>query len=204
MVPSAVENLDMPQGFRLTLAILVLAAGAMAQNQDGIYQLGYATNLSAGDSTVNLSNSGAGAGDGDMCANVYVFAEDQQLIACCSCFLSPNHLETLSVRNDLINNTLTPGMPTGVTIALLGSSSTCNAALVTAANLNPGVVAWGTTVHAQPGGGYATSEYEFKNVTLTTGELLKMTSYCAFIQADGSGHGICGTCQLGAAGAAKQ
>lgn len=56
--------------------------------------------------------------ESDICANVYVLADDQQLIACCACPLTPNHLQTLSVKNDLVSNTLTPGIPTDVTSAL--------------------------------------------------------------------------------------
>ena len=203
----------MPKSFRLILGTLALTALAMAQVQDTPYQVGYAANLTAGDSAVNLTNSGALDGfdpTGDICANVYVFAEDQQLIACCACPLTPNHLKTLSVTKDLISNTLTPGVPIGVTIALLGSTTPvggCNAAtvdLVPGNKLTNGVVAWGTTVHAQPGGGFGTGDYEFKNATLSPGELTKLTSYCGFIQADGSGFGICGSCRQGAAGGSRK
>jgi hypothetical protein len=35
-------------------------------------------------------------------------------------------------------------------------------------------------------------------------ELTKLTTYCGFIQANGSGYGICKSCREGAAGAARQ
>ena len=110
------------------LAVFAFAAVAFGQNPitaDRWYQIGYAANMNIGDSIVNLTNSGAGGGfepAGNLCANVYVFAEDQQLVSCCSCPLTPNHLKTLSVRNDLISNTLTPGVPIGVTIAVVGTT----------------------------------------------------------------------------------
>jgi hypothetical protein len=143
---------------------------------------------------------------GSICANVYVFAEDQQLIACCSCPLTPNHLRTLSVQNDLISNTLTPGVPIGITIALLAVTDVggCNASNVDPALLTPGLRAWGTTIHAVPGGGYGVSETRFSDAELSASELTKLTSYCGFIQANGSDFGICKSCGDGAAGAVKQ
>src|SRR5581483_3510124 len=98
------------------LAPLVICSAVLAQPVAGpadTFQLGYAANLSLGDSYVNLTNASGGFEPaGNICANIYVFAEDQQLIACCACPLTPNHLKTLSVRNDLIFNPLTPGVPT--------------------------------------------------------------------------------------------
>ncbi|HEV3333060.1 MAG TPA: hypothetical protein VG096_18860 [Bryobacteraceae bacterium] len=124
------------------LATIASATSPLVNAPSDAYQIRYAANFGVGDSVVDLTNAGTAGGfdpTGDICANVYVFAEDQQLIACCSCPLTPNHLRTLSVRTDLINNTLTPGVPTAVTIGLLASKgTTCNAANVTTANLTGG------------------------------------------------------------------
>src|SRR4051812_33237547 len=38
---------------------------------------------------------------GDVCANVYVFDANQEMIACCSCRITPNGLLTLSVAGGL-------------------------------------------------------------------------------------------------------
>ena len=201
--------------FKVILGVALLSAVAFAQigpiGPYDAYQVRYAANLTAGDSVVNLTNAGSNFGfdpEGDICANVYVFAEDQQLVACCTCPLTPNHLRTLSVVNDLIGNTLTPGTPIGVTVALLASAnpsglpSACNAS--TPGDLSSGLRAWGTTLHAAPGGGYAVTETAFSYAPLSGSEFAKLTSYCAFIIADGSGYGICGSCTSGAAGATKQ
>lgn len=173
------------------------------------FQVRYFTNLTVGDSALNLTNAGSIGGfdtNGNICANVYVFAQDEQLAACCACPLTPNELSTLSVQKDLISNLLTPGMPSAITIALAATAKagTCNAANVTAATLVPGLRAWGTTLHALPGGGYTVAETEFSPVILSASELTKITQYCSFIQAIGSGYGICNSCREGAAGAAKQ
>jgi len=199
---------------KLLSIIAVLALGTVVSAQVvqapwDAYQVRYATNFTAGDSVVNLTNVGAVSGFdpvGDICANVYVFAEDQQLVSCCACPLTPNHLKTLSATGDLINNTLTPGVPTAITIALLASAQIlgCNAAAVTPQILVPGLRAWGTTLHAAPGGGYNVTETEFAPAPLSVTELAKVTSYCGFIQAIGSGYGICNSCRQGAAGATKQ
>ena len=174
------------------------------------YQVRYVANLTAGDSTVNLTNAGSTGGfdpAGDICANVYVFAEDQQLAACCACPLTPNHLRTLSVQKDLLSNLLTPGIPTAITVAIAatnGANQTCDASGITAAQLVPGMRAWGTTLHALPSGGYGVTETEFSPAILSASQLTKITSYCGFIEAIGSGYGICGSCRTGAAGADKQ
>ena len=198
----------MSKAMRIILGVTLLSTAAFAEVPYDAFQVRYAANLAAGDSVVNLTNAGSLNGFdpiGDICANVYVFAEDQQLIACCACPLTPNHLRTLSVQNDLINNTLTPGVPIGVTIALLASPQVgpkCDASAPS--GFAPGLRAWGTTLHAAPGGGYAVTETEFSKAQLSETEFGKLTSYCGFIIADGSGYGICGSCQNGAAGATKQ
>jgi hypothetical protein len=168
--------------------------------------IGYAANLGAGDSNFNLTNVGTIGGSdpgGDICANVYVFAEDQQLIACCSCPLTPNHLKTLSARSDLILNTLTPGIPIGITVAFVPSTA-CDASAVNAANTVNGLEGWQTTLHAKPGGGYSVTEVPLLHAGLSQSELLKMTSLCGFIEADGSKFGICNSCREGAQGSAKK
>jgi hypothetical protein len=167
--------------------------------------ISYAANLAVGDSHVNLTNAGSLSGlegVGDICANVYVFDDGQELIACCSCLLTPNHLQTLSALNDLISNTLTPGTPTDITTMLTATSGTCNPA--SPGPLVQGLRAWGTTLHALPTTGYTVTENPFSSVPLSDSEYAKMTQTCAFIKSNGSGHGICGSCTQGSAGASRQ
>jgi hypothetical protein len=67
---------------------------------------------------------------GTLCANLYVFAADQQLTECCSCPVTPNGLLTLSVRDDLNSNPLTGDVPDRGVVALLtsvpGATSECD------------------------------------------------------------------------------
>ncbi len=147
------------------LAVLSISTTGWDQNpitMDSPFQIRYAANLNLGDSVINLTNSGANGASldpavraGNICANVYTFSPDEQMVSCCSCLITPNALMNLSVQRDLISNTLTPAVPTGVTIKLLstlagtgGSGTTCNPATAgTAQPLAVGLLAWGTTVH---------------------------------------------------------
>ena len=171
--------------------------------QDASFQVRYASNLNIGDSVINISNSGANGGN--ICANVYTFSPDEQLISCCSCNVTPNALVSLSANDDLVSNTLTPAHPTSIVIKILGTLGTCNAASAAspASTIVPGLVAWGTTLHSTSAvaGGVFGTETPFTPATLSSGELTRITSFCGFIQANGSGFGICRSCRLGGLGA---
>ena len=169
---------------------------------DDAFQVRYASNLTIGDSVVNMTN--AGTSGGNICANIYTFDSAEELVACCACGITPNALQSLSVRNSLISNTLTPAVPSSVVIKLLASSSTiCNAAAVTSDVLAPGLRAWGTTIHLLPtiNASYGVTETEFLNAGLTDAELTHLTSFCQFIQEIGGGYGICKGCVVGGLGA---
>lgn len=170
------------------------------------FQLRYVANLIAGDSYVNLTNDGSSGGN--ICVNVYAFDPAEELVSCCSCNLTPNSLQSLSVKTDLLSNTLTPATPTSVTVELVptpnpaGTVANCNAAA--GSTLAPGLQAWATTIHAAPQGTYGTTETPFSSATLSVVELNRMTEFCGFAQSNGSGYGICKSCQAGGLGGAKQ
>jgi hypothetical protein len=206
---------------RTVLVCLVLfgfEAFAFGQAGDGPFKIGFASNLNIGDSVVNVTNSGAGSTvalptqNGNICANVYTYSPDEQLISCCSCLVTPNALVSFSANSDLVSNTLTPAHPTSIVIKLLGSTGTsvasCNASSVgTGTNLlTTGLAAWFTTIHANPSTPvtYAASRTAFTEATLSAAELVRMTSLCGFIQANGSNFGICRACRLGGLGAVAQ
>jgi hypothetical protein len=179
------------------------------------FQISYASNLNIGDSVVNLTNAGTVSGAdpaGRICANVYTFDPAEELISCCTCMVTPNGLDSLSDQGDLISNTLTPGVPTSIVIKLvatLPNLGTCNAGnggvAFTAAQLAPGLRAWGTSLHNDAAAGaYQVTERVFQPAVLSTSELHKLTSYCNFIQAIGSGYGICKSCKTGGLGASTK
>jgi hypothetical protein len=201
-------------------AALLFAGVAFSQPNvtvDSPYQVRYASNLNIGDSFVNITNSGArGAGlasgtsastTGAICANVYTFSPDEQLIACCSCPVTPNGLVSLSAKNDLISNPLTPAIPTSIVIKLYASvpvAGSCANSAASPGAATSGMLAWGTTLHAAvTAGTYFGSETPFLPATLSAGELNRLTQLCTFILANGSGFGVCRSCRLGGLGAAQ-
>jgi hypothetical protein len=202
--------------FRSSIFVLslVLAAACFGQAIPGspadAFQVRYASNLNIGDSVINITNAGttntAAGALSNICVNVYTFAPDEQLISCCACNVTPNALVSLSARADLISNTLTPAIPTSIVVKLLGTrQATCNASTPSPDVLAPGMRAWGTTLHATPAAGsYAVTETDFLQAGLSAGELARITSFCGFIQANGSGFGICRSCRLGGQGGVKQ
>ena len=192
---------------------------------DSPYQIRYVSNLNLGDSVINITNTGAeGAGlsggttagtTGAFCANVYAFSPDEQMVSCCSCPVTPNGLVSLSARQDLISNTLTPAVPTSLVVKLLatkpvGGTCTGSAATATVANLSRGLAAWATTIHVGPAGPTST-ETPFSAATLSTeggnpgdiGELNRLTQLCSFINANGAGFGVCRSCRLGGLGSGR-
>jgi hypothetical protein len=178
---------------------------------DSPFQVRYASNMNVGDSVINIINTGArGAGlaygtsaaiTGAICVSVYAFSPDEQMMSCCSCPLTPNGLIFLSARQDLINNIgLTPAFPTAIVIKLLATvpvGGNCRLSAMAPGALTSGLVAWGTTVHAAPGGVYAITETPFIPVTLSEGELARLTGICTFLYANGSGFGVCRSCRVG-------
>jgi len=202
------------------MTLCSVAALAQGGGQDGFFQVRYASNLPIGDSVINATNTGASSTvafptqNGNICMNVYTFSPDEQLISCCSCPITPDGLVSLSARNDLISNTLTPGVPTSIVIKLLASAGApaCNASTVgTDGNqLRQGLAAWGTTIHAlpvtpgTPATTYGVTETAFTNATLSAAELTRITQLCGFIQTNGSGFGICKSCRFGGLAATEQ
>jgi hypothetical protein len=199
----------------LLVAVFVLATAAFGQvTTDGAFQVRYAANLNFGDSVINITNTGARGADlqsgtsasitGAICVNVYAFSPDEQMISCCTCPVTPNGLVSLSAQRDLISNTLTPAVPTSIVIKLLASvpqGGSCNAAAPGA--LTPGLMAWGSTLKAAPGGAYQVTETAFLPGTLSEGELNRLRQLCTFINANGSGFGICKSCRLGGLGGSR-
>ena len=209
----------------LVLAVIVCMVPAFSQapltgapaTLDGSFQVKIFPNIAAGDSVINIGNTGASASganafgqlaSGNLCVNVYVFSPDEQEVACCTCSVTPNGVVTTSARQ-LISKTLTPAVPTAVTVKLIATAATtCNAA--TPGALAPGLIAFGTNIHAAPIGGsviagtFDTTETPFIPSTLSAAELTRVTTLCGFIQANGTGFGVCPGCAAGAAGASRQ
>jgi len=198
-----------------TFATVAFAAAAFAQDVNDItqrfpdeFQVRYASNLNKGDSFINITNTGTDAPDDNICVNVYTFDPSEEMVSCCSCLVTPNALVSLSVQGDLISNTLSPATPTAVVVKLVSTGpvaeTTCNPG--TRSRLAPGMRAWGTTLHQLPGtpASYGLTESRFLNGGLSNAEYSHLTAFCGFINANGSGFGICKSCRTGGLGGVKQ
>jgi len=231
----------------VTLAILVLSTVAFCQVSavlDTPFQVRYAANLAVGqESWIDIINDGAngaplngpgiGGNVGNICVNVYAFSQDEEMVSCCSCYLTPDQVAHLGVFADIVNNPTHPfiGGANSLTIKLLATldgtggtagASGCNNS---AANVNAsgtvlvnGLVAFGTTLHVSPPvdvtNPLAVTETPFIPATLSSGELASLGARCTSIIGNLSGYGICGSftgnpapngaqCHLGALGATK-
>jgi len=204
----------------LTFATVAFATAAFAQDINSIgpvdaFQVRYASNLNKGDSYINITNTGTTDPIGDpvadnLCVNVYTFDPSEEMVSCCACLVTPNALVSLSVQGDLISNTLSPSTPTAVVVKLVatdagsGTSITCNPGRE--GSLAAGMRAWGTSLHALPTtpATYGVTESIFLPGGLSSAEWNHITAFCGFINANGSGFGICKSCRAGGLGGAKE
>ena len=89
-----------------------------------------------------------------------------------------------------------------------GTSCTNSAALAGTAlpagfPLAIGMLAWGTTIHAGAGGGFATTETAFSGASLSQQELDSINGRCTNIIGNGSTFGICRGCRAGGLNATR-
>jgi hypothetical protein len=172
-----------------TLALAVCVGSAAAQEPADTLKIDYYSGAgSTPDGTLRITNPGTAGGG--LCASIFVFDSYQELQACCSCYISPDGLITLSVNTDLLGNTLTGVEP--VTGAIKIVSSALKAPLTCPyypSSLTPtaGLRAWAT--HLQPGG--VTTETASQDATLSAAEVKRLQAECFGIQLDGSGKGQC-------------
>jgi len=177
----------------------------------------YFSNLNIADSLIDITNTGV---EGSVCANIYAFAADEQEVSCCSCLVTPNGLNSLSVNGALQNSVLTSSVPPELVVKLIATApasstdpstglitQTCNPATTTAFGAG-GLLAWGATPHGFPaatGPNFQLTETPFLPGTLSLAELQRDVQECQFIQILGSGQfGLCKGCQNAGLGAAQQ
>jgi len=146
-----------------------------------------ANTAGAPDATVRLTNPGTALGN--VCADIFVFDPSQEMTECCSCFLSPDGLRTLSVNTDLTSNPLTGVvLNTGVIKIVSAKLSNGQCPLPVLINSTPAVRAWATHIQDNT---FAITETAAQDATFSLNEDVALVKQCQAIQLDGSGHGIC-------------
>jgi hypothetical protein len=181
----------------LAIALVIGAVSGVASAQvstDGIFNTSYySNNTTAGApaGTERFSYDGAAGNPKTVCANIYVFAADQQLAECCSCPVTADGLVEENIKTNLLGNSLTRVTPNQGVIKIVASSGACNAAVV--GTLTPGLNAWTTHIENKVGTAFPVSVTQNSPSTLSAGELASLQADCAFAQRLGSGFGVC-TC----------
>ncbi len=150
------------------------------------------------DQAVRLINVGQGgtpmtSPTGDVCASFYVFDASQEMIACCSCRVTPDGLLSVSVANHLTARPLTSIVPVSgvikmVTLAATGGDCSADAAFTAAdASLVRG---FSSRIETAGGATYIT-ESEIRAVVLGADEAAFLAQACLFVEYLGSGRGVC-------------
>jgi hypothetical protein len=208
----------------IALLVAMFSGAAFAQapgsgeDEDEFFTTNYfANNTASGapDATLRFTEHyGAVLAHGALCANIYVFAADQQPTECCSCPVTANGLVTASVRNNLTNNPLTGVVPPDGVVQIISSLVPANGVCdptfgVTGSTFGtifsggvnftipqapfPEVDSWLTHIQNKVGTAYPITETEGVEELLTGGEFSDLAIDCAFTLEFGSGQGTC-TC----------
>jgi hypothetical protein len=185
---------------------------ASAQTQDepaDSYQVTYYSNAlvpGAPDGTVHIVNPGTSLTtidangkpiNGRLCADVYVLNNDQQVVECCGCTLTPNSERTLSINRDLLGNPVNPANVTPDGVIKIVSAAFNVTTFPFCRPDRPNIVptaalrSWATHIQAQPGPVFPETEEEFAAAPLSDFELSNLENQCSAIFTSGSGPGVC-------------
>jgi len=142
------------------------------------------------DATVRLTDPDASSGS--LCAEIYVFDQDQQLSECCGCLVSPDGLRTLSVNTDLTANPLTGATSRAGVVKIVSADASVNPSCdPTAIAPKASLVAWSTNIQKQSASAFAVTETTFQLGPLGDDELAALQNQCSFSSTRGSGPGVC-------------
>ena len=176
----------------LTIVGICLLSVISAAAQD-VFKVNYFANngvTGAPDATLRVTNPGTS--NGNLCAMVYVFDNDQQMAECCGCITTPDGLRTFSVSKNLNSNPLTGVVSNNGDIKIV-SAAVNNSPCDPTANVTPTPTlrAWATHIQNKVGTAYPITETESSDATLSAGELASLQADCYFVNRLGSGRGIC-------------
>ena len=142
------------------------------------------------DATVRLTNPGVTGAN--LCAEIYVFDQSQQLSECCGCVVSPDGLRTLSVNTDLTGNPLTGATSTAGVVKIVSADASVNPSCnPTAIAPKASLVAWSTNIQKPSASAFAITETTFQLGALGDDELAALQNQCSFALTLGSGQGVC-------------
>jgi hypothetical protein len=190
---------------------LMLGGNAFAQNvgDNSFYFVTYYSNANttgAPDQTVRIINDGdlATAYTGALFAAIYVFDDSQEMISCCSCYITQDGLLSESVNKELTSNTFTGrGELTRGVIKVVSAAINDPAYLIP----GPGLRAWathvqattttfpapgpGNAVNAKEAGPWFVTETALSDSNLTELEASNLGTLCSYGLTIGSGYGAC-------------
>ena len=159
---------------------------------------------SFGTPLTSIGQNGAAPGTGDICENVYVFDNNQEMIACCACRLTPDELSSAAVGAQLTNHALTGTAPVAGVVKLVftlpqttNGPTGCRAETATlGGNLaDASAAVWGTHLQAEPpsspGALFVTETAKIPDL-LSAAESAFLPNACSFVRYLGSG--TPGTC----------
>jgi hypothetical protein len=188
----------------VVLGLLLLVSGiAPAQQIVGSYFVDYyAKNAGplpdAADQLVRIINVGLTGTPltvptGNICASIYVFDNNQEMIACCGCILTPNELATASVGTQLTNNPVTSVVPTAGVIKILTTPTTTSCDPRTQPGAPSTDYAQVFATHLDPPAPTVIflTETQKRPSPLSAVEYTFLQTACSFAQYLGSGKGTC-------------
>ena len=179
-------------GFLLCLVVLLgVAAFAQAPVGDNSdYFVTYYSNANisgAPDAVIRVINDGDTGNN--LWASYYVFDNSQELQECCSCFVSPDGIDSEDLNHDLLSNTLTRAVNTNGVIKIISSSTGDATANKPTAGLR------GSATHIQratpTSGAFYVTETNLQDANLVSGEESMLELECKFEIILGSGRGTC-------------
>jgi hypothetical protein len=166
----------------ILLLVVVLAAPMWAQTTGDVYQVHpFVDRVSP--LFIQIVNPGVqgtpiSPDHGTVCADIYVFDSNQEMLACCSCPITANGTLTMSAT-DLQGNTLTRVRPPyGAYKIVSDQGANCDARNPIP---TPDLRAWGMTV----------AHSHFEEAPLSAAEQQFLGQACSFVLYLGSGQGTC-------------
>jgi hypothetical protein len=184
----------------LLAVALVLGVGT-AVAQDSVYDIGYFTNNTKNAPTgqLRLTNDGDASG-ANLCANIYVFNNAEEMQECCSCEVTANGYLDIAEK-EFTSNILDGGtIPTRGIVkevsSWVPSSGTCSPTAYTTQN---GIKGWLTNAQKLVTvGAFTFTETPLLDSSLSFTELsVNLQETCSFVLSLGTGTGVCNCADAG-------